>query len=368
MFFSYANLSGTQQNSTKKAVAGLQNGIILFASTMAVILPVAIFFISKVPIKELFADLVLFPATVYPKFRSLPYPAPCPNPLDLFSGEIGIGRFIGKTIELVPFYMPIVFVVVSVQLARTIRKKQPFSTSHWIILLLNLLGITFFNYARIRADLWHLGALILPAAILLSSMLYFFKQNSEQYAFWRKLIIFITIMVIICFGRDFIKITGRKLGILSSATKLVPLNIDRGRGIYVQREKAEPLLQAIYFVQKATTPDEKIFVGNSRHDIISANNAMFYFLAERQNATKYYDMHPGLTTTLPVQKQIVEDLRNYNVNYIIIVNIWDRYDSELIKTGESSGIMLLDDFIKRNYTEVKRFGPYGILKSNSLKG
>lgn len=130
-------------------------------------------------------------------------------------------------------------------------------------------------------------------------------------------------------------------------------------------EKAEPLLQAVRYIRRVTRPDERIFVGNPRHDKIFANDVMFYFLTGRHIATKYHDLHPGLVTTQAVQRQIVDDLRRNTVKYIIIVSRWEPLKTPN-KANKRSGAILLDDFIKRNYTEVESFGTYRILQINSV--
>ena len=366
--FTYAHLCQTQRTKVTRLVASLKTYSMLFAGVMIVLLPAGIALTAAVGAKELFVNLILFPAVVFPEFRASPYPLPCPNPLLLLSGEMPLGRFVRKTIELVPFYLPVVFLVIAAQLVLSVLRERSFSSKSWVTLLLLLLGVTFLNYARVRSDLWHLSAALVPAVILLTSALYACSKNrtSKRRSFLHNLTIVILVMTLISFGRTFVRVTGRKLCISSSTNRLASVDIGRARGIKVSRDKAEPLVKAVEYVRSVTDCDEKIFVGNHRHDIIPAADVMFYFLAERDSATKYYELHPGLATTEAVQTHIVDDLRTSIVRYIVLVNRWEHFEPSN-KANESSGITLLDNFIESNYTEVISFGPYRILRINGLR-
>ena len=88
---------------------------------------------------------------------------------------------------------------------------------------------------------------------------------------------------------------------------------------------------------------------------------MFYFLAERHSATKYHELHPGLATTEEVQLEIIDELKRKNVKFIVL---WSGAENvtEPNESSVSSGVTLLDDFIRTNYAPVMYFGPYKILQ------
>jgi len=88
---------------------------------------------------------------------------------------------------------------------------------------------------------------------------------------------------------------------------------------------------------------------------------MFYFLSERDSATKYYELHPRITDTKMVQKTIIQDIKKHNVKYIIQ---WVRDENlkEPNESSKSSGVFLLDEFINKNYKIEKDFGEYLILR------
>jgi hypothetical protein len=91
---------------------------------------------------------------------------------------------------------------------------------------------------------------------------------------------------------------------------------------------------------------------------------MFYFLAERHSATKYYQLDPGLTTEPFFQREIIDELLKNDTGCIVLWTGLEEID-EPNKSGESSGVRDLDEFIENNYTEARRFEDYTILCRNA---
>jgi hypothetical protein len=87
---------------------------------------------------------------------------------------------------------------------------------------------------------------------------------------------------------------------------------------------------------------------------------MFYFLSERGSATKYYELHPGLTDTERIQKEIIRDLVKTNIGYIVL---WSGRENvnEPNESSRASGVFDLDNFIRKNYRLKKTIGAYIIL-------
>jgi hypothetical protein len=333
------------------------------AGAAIVILPVAAFFVYKVPLRELFADLVIFPATTLPEFRSLPYPAPIPNPMHVISGDQTIFHYAEKSLGRLPFYFPfIVFAVTFVIIVNGMRHRRHQSDKAWISTLLLLLGVTFLNQVRSRSDSIHLLPAIIPAMILFPLLLSWFVQlgNIKTHLSLRVSIYSLGFLAILAISRpDSI--------MRSSETALAPLNLARAQNICLPEDRAEHIRRSVRFVQQSVPKADKIFVGNSRHDKIHNNDIMFYFLAERHSATKYHNLHPGLATTLQVQIEIIEDLNRHGVKYVILLDLDNgkEMSDEPNESAKSSGVTVLDRFIESNYVEVKNFGGYRILERTS---
>jgi hypothetical protein len=71
-------------------------------------------------------------------------------------------------------------------------------------------------------------------------------------------------------------------------------------------------------------------------------------------------LDPGVVTTEKVQDEIINDLRKNNVEYIVLRQM--PLLNEPNKSSVSSGIHLLDNYIRQNYAVAVQYGPYYIMK------
>jgi hypothetical protein len=134
--------------------------------------------------------------------------------------------------------------------------------------------------------------------------------------------------------------------------------LERAEGI-AWNEKGKMLQDAVEYVQEHVPEDGRIFVGCTRHDRIFTNDILFYFLSGRRSSTKYHELHPGLATTEEVQQKIVAGLREHNVQ-MVVLTAGDVLEPN--ESARSSGVRLLDDFIRREFRQVEQFGDYSVWK------
>ncbi|MBC7321052.1 glycosyltransferase family 39 protein [bacterium] len=369
--------------------------------------PLALCFVAKVPFRNLVFDLIIFPVKIFPRVRDLPYP---PFDFSFYS-------FL--------FYFPIIiYIVGGILILFNLFRWKDFNGKEWSITLFWIIGVFFFNQARVRSDVPHLLPTIIPAIMLLASLYnsrlslvwerkgYFIKaftlfisfiltlslyrnalrsfavtvyvlplvlgvvlvlavyipinlgqlfRRTILRSFSQVLSLILCVFILFSFIRTELKDFPIWIFVSFSKPGLVPSLLDRARGIYVFENQEYFLSTTIKFIQANTKPDESIFVGNSRHDRIFVNDVMFYFLSERHSATKYHELHPGLATTEEVQREIIEELKKNNVRFIVL---WSGAEnvSEPNESSISSGVTILDDFIKMNYAPVMYFGPYKVLQ------
>jgi hypothetical protein len=134
--------------------------------------------------------------------------------------------------------------------------------------------------------------------------------------------------------------------------------LDRARGLW-STEDAEHYEAVITRVRQLTDAGSPIFVGNDRHDRLFINDALFYFLANRRNATRYNELHPGVATTGAVQLEIIQDILARDVRVVVIRT--ERHPLELHnQSSRSSGITRLDDFLRRTFVVRETYGDYEI--------
>jgi hypothetical protein len=108
-------------------------------------------------------------------------------------------------------------------------------------------------------------------------------------------------------------------------------------------------------------PGDTIFVGLSRHDRIFINDVFFYFAAARTPATKWYHFDPGLQTSAKIQTEMIGELQAATPEYVVLEADLENF-SEPNESVVSSGVTLLDDFIRANYRPVQSFGTITVLK------
>jgi len=139
-----------------------------------------------------------------------------------------------------------------------------------------------------------------------------------------------------------------------------PAGLERARCLVLDLQ-ATP---AIEYVQRLTTPADPIYVGAGRHDRLSMNDVRFYFVSGRSSITKWYDLHPGVQTTLPIQNEIVDSLRRQSPKVVVLNYAFDEVQ-EPNASQYSSGVTVLDDYIRDHYSVSASFGPYFILVPKS---
>lgn len=116
----------------------------------------------------------------------------------------------------------------------------------------------------------------------------------------------------------------------------------------------------VEFVNSRYSSSELIFVGVARHDKIFVNDASLYFLLGRPIPTKWSEMHPGVVTTLDVQKSIVLQLQDAEVQVIVLADFPVREEGNL--SSQSSGAFVLDEFISSSFSQVYEIGRYRVLE------
>ncbi len=144
-----------------------------------------------------------------------------------------------------------------------------------------------------------------------------------------------------------------------------PLGIDKVAGFKVHSQTARHLTELTDFVKASVPPGEPIFIGLHRHDVVIIGDKMLYFLLDRPSATRYQELHPAITDTAPVQREIIDDLINKNVRLIVRKYIFDDVALDRMKTSfllnmPHVGATLLDEFLSERYERVREIGPYEV--------
>lgn len=317
-----------------------------------VVTPAVIYFAVRVPHVDLYYAFIVFPRDVYSKVRSLPYPALFPNAGKAFSSLSSLVQFGRALYYSFLYYFPIaIYLLVILALLLNMRKAEDKKHRSLGILLILLQGLLFLNVARIRSDKVHALPMFTFAAILFASLL-----SSIPNA---KICRYIRTVAIVLVLSATIEPVAKKIITLNESlilSRKYSFTLPRARHIYCKYESYQ---DAVEYIQDKVPPNERIFVGNYRHDRIFASDIIFYFLANRHSSTKYHELDPGVATTARVQQSIIQDLDKYRVRFIVL------RDWNINEPNESSmdgGVTILDDFIRSNFVLDRRFEGYDVWK------
>jgi hypothetical protein len=135
-----------------------------------------------------------------------------------------------------------------------------------------------------------------------------------------------------------------------------PIHLRRVACVQVGTEWSE----AVKFVIGHVAKDERLFSGVTRHDKVFANDNLIYFAAQRIPATRWYHYDPGLQTRADVQNGMVAELDRLALRYIVLESDWDNV-AEPNASALSSGVTILDDYIRLHYETVRQYGTISVL-------
>ena len=116
--------------------------------------------------------------------------------------------------------------------------------------------------------------------------------------------------------------------------------------------------QAVGYIQRHLLPGRSLYVGVTNHGLGWYNDALFYFLADRPQATRFDMFVPGITTSAPVQSEILRDIRQKKTDYVVLLRMVPSHEPNL--SSVDSGVRILDDAIRQDYSQVAEFGRYTI--------
>jgi hypothetical protein len=134
------------------------------------------------------------------------------------------------------------------------------------------------------------------------------------------------------------------------------------RGNLDVRPTLEPYREAaVRYVKSNSSEQDHLFVGLLRHDKMVLNDVSAYFMTRRMPATKWHQFDPGLQTSALIQAEIIRELENSKPPLVWVESSFD-WIVEPNESALSSGITLLDDYLRRTYVPAATFGSIQIRK------
>ncbi len=312
-----------------------------------IVVPVTLYFALQVAPAELAEQLFLFPLLEFPRHRDLPYPKLDGHPDNL------------------PFYAPFLVygLCFALSLWRLTRRNTESHPQALAMFGLAVFGAFGFNQARVRSDLIHTVHFFMLALALLPALWPRHSPSAPVHS-------------------DASAVLRLALGMLGATlmfiTALAPLNhyisvLQRRDWPSLQRRIAnspaiaagipledwqQAMLMSLKFYSRR---GESVYIGLARHDIVFANDVMSYFLFDRPIPTRYHEIHPGVVNTEPVQRAMIEEIAHAKPTLLYLTDMFEGV-KEPNDSAKSSGVTLLDDYLKAHYSFYSTAGPFEILR------
>jgi hypothetical protein len=345
----------------------------LFASlslglgALAVVVPVAaLLAVAAGP--DAFEDLIVFPATVFRDVRSEPY-APLLPPLQalrewLWHPEnLRVGRDTGEAFEAwILCNLPLAVYLGSVVFLWRRGPRLAATTRAVILLCLSLMPLYFWAaHTQQNTHLYTMGAF----SLLLIGMAWTGCSSLDPRG--RRMLRWALGATVAAYALGLwltpaMLVAGR---FAESGTHM--LDVPVARGVRVPHRQFAYLDPIVRLVLERTEPDERIYAGVQRHDAIVINNRSFYYLTGRRGATRYPELHPGVTDLEGAQREIIEDLERHGVRCVILWHFgWPDERLDRIRDDRASrvpgiGATLLDEFLAENFESIATHGDFEVL-------
>jgi hypothetical protein len=351
--------------------------LILYSLGFAVVIvPVATAFAFCGAMPDLIFDVVVYPARYYVKMRSLPFPRL--SSLRAEPATFGVYLPLVVCAAAVPTMVAIARCRRANEGARKCDDGQPpvQAALTWTLLGLAVLTLAFFGKGIVRVSTIHMAMAIITSLTLACVL--------AQPVPGRGVVGRIMIAMALLAGAVF---TGSSLGTglqnallniawaRDSASRALPATtVAAASGSCRMPAGLERLscfqtsaatIETILYVQQRTTAADPVFVGLPRHDRIFVSDVLLYFAMKRSPATKWYEFDPGLQTSAPIQQTMVGELQRAKPKLVVLDASWTEV-TEPNDSALSSGVTVLDDYIRCTFEPVATFGSNTIMRARRL--
>jgi hypothetical protein len=336
---------------------------------ICVFLPPALLYLAIAPIHPFLHDIILYPTKYYARARRLPFP--------------GV-RW--RSLENMAVYLPIAVAVLCLYSVITAKARGEIRATgtdsigrsqSWtgFFVLFGLLSTVFYFKGIIRISIGQILLSLIPAVIALA-VLYEYSSRGDRVLHriiqWTMALSIFTAtwsalkeVRVLYLGHESVLeevLSPPGPAFLRAETNWcgVPNPLHTGLCFLVDPAHAE----IISYISDHTSPGERIFIGLSRHDRILMNDLLTYFVSDRLPATRWSHFDPDLQTRADIQTEMIHELDRQGVRYVILEGQYDSVVQASNDSSKSSGVTLLDDYIRRNYHQVESNGSLSVWLRN----
>ena len=336
-------------------VAGLRRKRALLYSSLgeyavgaiAIFLPPALLYLAVAPVHPFVHDIFLYPSKYYARARHLPLP-----------------RIHLRSLENLALYLPPVAAMVAFFDSRD--EEQAGKNRNGVLILFGLLAAVFYFKGIVRISVVQMMLSLVPTVIVIAVLLDATAKRGGRLHTLAKCLMGVSIFTATWAGLKEVRVLlldrQSVLQEFVSRGSTCPRGgrLDTGLCFVIDPDHA----QVITYLDAHTQPSERIFIGLSRHDRLVANDLLTYFLAARLPATHWAHFDPDLQTRADIQAEMVQELERQATRYVVLESQFDATLEKWNDSSRSSGVHLLDDYIREHYHLVKEFGSLSIWLRN----
>ncbi len=204
-------------------------------------------------------------------------------------------------------------------------------------------------YLLARTDEFHLVPLAAVLAIALAA------AAAREGRMALKVALAVGLALIVVHGLD------RQLGKVTDATALAGVDLSAVDGVRTAPDDAHALEELAAAVRQRSRAGDWLLSAPPRYDRVRVGDTMLYTLLNRRNPTRYDVVQPGVVTTAKVQREMRAALQRTQTRLVVRWLAPVARDVEDNDSGRSSGVTLLDEYIRAHYAQVGRYGDYLLL-------
>jgi hypothetical protein len=237
--------------------------------------------------------------------------------------------------KLLEFWMPLILVLGCAAWLAVGRRR-------WALAPLAFVGL---GYLLARADEFHLVPLSVALAVMLACAAA--ARTGPPRA-----VLGVLLALIAAHGVE------RQIGRIVHLPALAAVPGGVGDGVRTEAGDAHALRALVPFVRSRVPPGGPVFVANPRFDLVHAGDPLLNVILDRANPTRYDVMQPGVVTTAKVQREMIRELGSTRV-----VVVWHDPRATLREdnpAGRSSGVHILDAYLRTAFRPVARYGVYEV--------
>ena len=326
------------------------------SGTAIIVLPVAAYF-AVLAEWDVLQDVIIFPLTDFRFSRGEHYPS-------IFEFDIYGRSFLNslsRLFEYIKFTLPfILFVFGLIGVGLAVRRRKP----EYVALGVMFSVASLLHYAAAHVQInTHIISMSIYAALLGVISL---DLVEREFGFGRPAVIKLLSLTLV--GVWFLSLAATPADDAWTDRRrfTAELKLPKVSGQKVPPQLVNVLSELLPFVDAHIGPDDYVFLGLHRHDIVVVGaNAALYFMLNRPIATRYNEIHPAVVDTADVQREMIRDLEDKNVSLIILNRVFsdetlNRVKESHLKNLPNIGATDLDNFIRTNYVQVREVGKLAI--------